>query len=102
MKEKNKLIGCSFNKAFVGLWVVDLKDVSDAGQMDPLQVEHGHMQCVMAVCSLSQAAADVSVYQILHDEQASEQWHDAAVHRYFHQGMASPSHKKLLLVAMLT
>lgn len=28
MRDKNKLIGCSFNKAFVGLWVVDLKDVS--------------------------------------------------------------------------
>ena len=27
MKEKNKLVGCSFNQSFVGLWVVDLKEV---------------------------------------------------------------------------
>jgi hypothetical protein len=32
IKDKNKLIGCSFNKAFVGLWVVDLKDVSGPQQ----------------------------------------------------------------------
>jgi hypothetical protein len=27
MREKNKLVGCSFNQSFVGLWVVDLKEV---------------------------------------------------------------------------
>jgi len=31
MKEKNKLVGCSFNQTFVGLWVVDLKDVRPFG-----------------------------------------------------------------------
>lgn len=27
MKEKNKLVGCSYHQSFVGLWVVDLKEV---------------------------------------------------------------------------
>uniref|UniRef100_A0A7S3R0F2 Katanin p80 WD40 repeat-containing subunit B1 homolog n=1 Tax=Dunaliella tertiolecta TaxID=3047 RepID=A0A7S3R0F2_DUNTE len=31
MKEKNKLVGCSFNQSFVGLWVVDLKEVRPFG-----------------------------------------------------------------------
>ncbi|KAF5842344.1 WD40-repeat-containing domain protein [Dunaliella salina] len=32
MKEKNKLVGCSFNQSFVGLWVVDLKEVRPFGR----------------------------------------------------------------------
>lgn len=31
LSEKNKLVGCSFNQNFVGLWVVDLKDVRPFG-----------------------------------------------------------------------
>ncbi len=27
MKDKRKLIGCSFSTSFVGLWVVDLQQV---------------------------------------------------------------------------
>ena len=31
LSEKNKVVGCSFNQSFVGLWVVDLKDVRPFG-----------------------------------------------------------------------